>query len=213
MEALATAAIAPAYPDWPETAYPTATVVCEGPGACFASPRELNQALLPGPVIAVNRAIKLSDRIPIDMWALMDDPKPLWEFAGDAIHPEVKFLSGNDMPNIWHWRELLGEDCAGRLYAKEPTYMENLAAVTVDGMAPMLSTIFHVLAWLLKVRARHVRLIGCDMRGAGSPLAGRWNADDDEDFKFRWEIERVLLAHCVRQYRARGARLERWLLS
>ncbi len=202
--------LAPSCPDFPEKVYRQATIVCEGPGACEASPLELAQALLDGPVIAVNRAIALSDRIPIDFWAMMDEPKMLWDWGIEQAHASVKFLSGDDYPNIWLWRELLGEDCGGRLYVRSPTYMEALAEVSVDGAAPMMPTLFHVFAWLLQVGVKDVRLIGCDMRGQGSPLSPEWSPIEDEAHQLRWGIERFMVARSIKEYRKRGARLKRW---
>lgn len=204
------APLAPSCPDFPETPYRQATVVCEGPGACFASPLELALACLPGPIIAVNRAIRFADRLPIDVWASMDDPRHLWGWAEPYLDPTTKLFSGNDFPNIWLWREILGEDAGGRLYTRSPTYMEELAEVAVDGAAPMMPTLFHVLAWLLQVGVREVRLVGCDMAGTGSPLMECWDPVENEEHQSRWGIERTLLALSIRQFRARGARLSRW---
>jgi len=202
--------LAPSCHDFPETKYREATIVCEGPGACFASPRELAVACLTGPIIAVNRAIALGDRIPIDVWATLDDPTALWEEWHEHVHPDAKLFSGNDFPNIWRWRMILGEDGAGRLYTRTPTYMEELKEFSEDGAAPMMPTLFHALAWCLQVGVRHVRLLGCDMRGSGSPLAESWAPEEDETFKVRWEIERKMLALSTKEFRKRGARLERW---
>ena len=202
--------LAPSCPGFPETKYRSATIVCEGPGACLAGALELNQACLPGPIIAVNRAIGLSDRLPIDVWATMDDPLMLWEEWKGSLHEKAKLFSGNDFPNIWRWRMILGEDGSGRLYTRTPTYMEDFKDFTDTGEAPMMPTLFHVLAWCLQVGVKEVRLIGCDMRGTGSPLAGNWDAEEDTTYKIRWEIERRMLALSTKEFRKRGARLERW---
>lgn len=204
-------ALPPSCPDFPETKYRQATIVCEGPGACQVSALELAQACLPGPVIAVNRAIAFSGRLPIDVWATLDDPHVLWRDWSGHLHPGAKLFSGNDCPNIWMWREILGEDAGGRLYVRSPTYMEDLAEVAVDGAAPMMPTLFHALAWLLQVGCREVRLVGCDMIGTGSPLMESWSPTNDAEHQSRWDIERKLLALSIRQFRARGARLTRWL--
>lgn len=211
MLATATAApLAPAYPLFPETRYRQATVVCEGPSACLASQEALRAALLPGPVIAVNRALAFSQTIPVDVWATMDDPRFLWEWGQEHLHPTTKLFSGSDAPNIWIWRELLGDDAGGRLYARKATYMDELAEYSSDGLAPMLPTIFHVLAWLLQVGAKHVRLVGCDMAGKGSPIGPEWDPFPDQGHALRWSVERELLALSMKHYRARGARIERW---
>jgi hypothetical protein len=208
----------PACPDFPERKYLEATVVCEGPSACRASPTRLREALLPGPVIAVNRALAFSQALPIDVWATMDDPRFLWGWGQEHLHGETKLFSGNDVPNIWLWRELLGETGGDRLYARPPTYMGEdqdpgetppEALLWSDGKAPMVPTIFHALAWLLQVGVKRVRLIGCDMQGSGSPIGPDWNPEDDEGHALRWAVERYFMAHSFRHYRAKGARIER----
>jgi hypothetical protein len=73
-----------------------------------------------------------------------------------------------------------------------------------------MPTLFHALVWLIQVGVKHVRLIGCDMTGTDSPLMATWSTETNEDFRYRWALERIMLAHTIRQYRARGARLERW---
>lgn len=207
-------ALAPVYAAiWPERPLERVTVVCEGPSACEASPDQLFSACLNGPIVAVNRAIAFSDVLPVDAWATMDDPRFLWDWAQAYLHPTTKLFSGDDTPNILLWRDILTDDGLGRLYTRPPTYMDELAEASEDGKAPMLPTLFHTLAWLLQVGAKHVRLVGCDMQGSGSPLGPEWDPFPDEGHVLRWNVERELLAHSTKHYRARGARIERWQMS
>ena len=208
--ALTEAPLAPACPDFPETRYEAATVICEGPSACQASPEALRAALLDGPVMAVNRALAFSGAVPVDVWATMDDPRFLWTDYQESLHPAAKLFSGHDVPNIWIWREILGEECGGRLYTRTPAYMEDMAEFTDDGKAPMAPTIFHALAWLLQVGVKRVRLVGCDMAGRGSPIGLEWDPIPDLAHELRWNVERGMLALSMKHYRARGARIERW---
>jgi len=185
-------------------------VVCEGPSACYASSEALLGALLPGPCVAVNRAIMFSDVIPFDAWATMDDPRNLWGMAKKHLHERTKLFSGDEAPNILIWRDILGDD-VGKLYTRSPTYMDELTGS--DGLAPMMPTLFHTLAWLLQVGAKRVRLIGCDMEGSGSPIGPEWSPENDRGFHLRWQVEREMLRLSQEHYRARGARIERWQRS
>jgi hypothetical protein len=210
---LATAVRPPRFPAWPETRHPRATVVCEGPSACLASSEALRASPLDGPVVAVNRAIAFSDRIPFDAWATLDDPRHLWGWAQPHLHQRTKLFSSDGAPNILFWRDILGDANIGRLYTRQPTYMDELADYTEGGQAPMVPTLFHVLAWLLQVGVRHVRLVGCDMDGSGSPLAPTWDRKNDEGHVYRWQVEREFLRLSEKHYRARGARIERWEIT
>lgn len=207
---LATAPRPPRFPTWPEDRHPRATIVCEGPSACLATSEALRASLLDGPVVAVNRAIAFADRLPFDAWATLDDPNHLWGWAQQYLHPKTKLFSSDGTPNILFWRDILGDVNLGRLYTRPPTYMDELADFTESGEAPMVPTLFHVLAWLLQVGVKHVRLVGCDMDGSGSPLAPTWDRVADEGHVYRWQVEREFLRLSQEQYRARGARIEQW---
>jgi hypothetical protein len=159
-------------------------------------------------VVAVNRAIQFADVIPFDCWATLDDPRHLWSWAQPHLHPRAKLFSSDGAPNILFWRDLLGDEQIQRLYTATPTYMDELK--DSEGYPPMLPTLFHVLAWLLRLGVKRVRLVGCDMRGTGSPIAAEWREAEVDGWDYRWEIERELLRLSERKYRAAGARIERW---
>ena len=186
-------------------------VLCEGPGVLEASQADL----LPGPVVAVNRAIALSGVFPIDCWATVDDPRNLWEWSKPYRPRGLKlFTTENTLP-IWH--KLIGVRGVNRkLYAPSPVFMEYVPEtgegyIGEDGKPPMLPTVIHLLGWLKKVGARRVRLFGCDMEGDGSPLDGStYTEQASEGSKFRWQVERALIALCMKMYRKDGSRLERW---
>jgi hypothetical protein len=48
------------------------------------------------------------------------------------------------------------------------------------------------------------------MRGSGTHFLADWSDDADEGYQLRWAVEREMLAHSVRFYRAKGARISRW---
>lgn len=191
------------FPEKPER---SATVVCEGPSACFASPDELHRACLDGPVIAVNRAIHFSDVIPIDVWATTDDPRNLWEWAQPFLPEATKLFTVEDKAFVW---EKLLPDFS-KLYAWHPSSMDAEGLIDEHGLHPLVPTLFPVLAWLLHLGTKHVHLVGVDMAGSGTPFAPDWHEDADEGYQIRWAVEREFLAHSVRFYRAKGARITRW---
>lgn len=158
----------------------------------------------------MNRAIAFSAIVPFDAWATLDDPNHLWEWAKPSLHPRTKLFSSDGAPNILFWRDILGDAGLGRLYTRQPTYMDELADYTDSGEPPMVPTLFHVLAWLLQVGVKRVRLVGCDMDGSGSPIGPTWSSTTDEGHKYRWQVEREFLKFSEKHYRSRQARIERW---
>lgn len=190
--------------DWPETASERCNVLCEGP-----SIQDLDlEDLLDGPVVAVNHTLSLVTKgVPIDVWATVDDPKNLWEWAQPYLEPETKLFSTEN--NLLVWTELLGNE-PERLYVWEPTYMEGF--MDDEGKAPLLPTLSMVFPWLFKVGVRHVRLFGVDMRGSSSHLhqAIPYSDDEDDGWDLRWDVERRLLAVTMRKFRELGGRIERW---
>lgn len=197
--------LAPLYPSFPEKGYTYANVLCEGPSIL----RVLEKDLLPGPTIAINHALALSWRLPVDFWATVDHPKILWDWS-EPYRPEgLKVFSTEN--NVLFWIELLGEDGFDRsFYGCPPTYMDHME--TAEVKAPVLPTVMPVVAWLFRQKTiRHVRLFGCDMVGQNSPLSAVGFQDvEDEGWEYRWTIERQLIYLATLQYRSRGKRLDRW---
>ena len=157
--------------------------------------------------MAVNRAIAYGAEIPIDIWATTDDPRVLWEAAQPHLRPDVGFFT--TVNNLLVWRDL-GVD-VGRLYHWRSTYMDDLRLEGED-TGPLIPTIFPVLAWLLHMGTKEVRLLGADMLGSGTPGID-YEPVADEGHQMRWEVERTMLAASMRQYRLRGARIRRWQQS
>ena len=196
---------------WPEAPQDAANVLCEGPSVLGASRSDL----LPGPVLAVNRAIALSETFPIDFWASSDDPRNLWEWAKPYFPSGCKILSVDNNIPVWH--RLLGHRTTNRkLYAPDPTFMDrvdetNEGYIGSDGKAPLVPTVMHAIGWLYRLGVKRVRLFGCDMRGEGSPLGSiPWQEAESDGTKFRWGVERTMLGLSMKGYRKTDQRLERW---
>lgn len=192
---------------------PTGTrynVLCAGP----SSPYVRSTDLIDGPLIAINRAIRTS--LPVWCWAAIDDPVLLYPWW-----PEV--FARRDMwyftLDAWLWRlERLGV-CLERCFSAEPVYLafpdqrgEVILLEDRRGRRGSLPTITKVLGWLTaRLGAREIRVLGCDMHGEGSiwsadthPVRPSRQADLD-----RWEMERFMLARCIRIARGMGTRIYR----
>lgn len=199
------------YPSWPEIPALSVNVLCEGPSISEVSERDL----LDGPVIAINHAIALSRALPIDFWAKVDRPDILWRWARQHLGRQVKIFTTEN--NILLWEEIIGRQVNDRLYAHRSTFMvptkdDPDGFLSDDGKHALLPTLTHLLGWLYGIPGvQRVRLFGVDMRGSGSPLAEEaFSEDMDSGWKFRWIVERRLLALSARQFRRCGKRIERW---
>jgi len=198
---------------WPELKFPDANVLCEGPSIEKVRAKDL----LYGPTIAVNHALALSGRLPIDCWATIDHPMNLWEWGKDYLRDEVKLFTTEN--NLLLWEKAIGEDEVNkRIYALKPTYMESVngspALLGANGKPALIPTLIHVLGWLSHMGTKRVRIFGSDMYGSGSNLSFLpFSESEDIGWKCRWAVERRLLALSMKQYRNRGQRLERWAQS
>lgn len=188
--------IKPLWPSWPEKPWPEANLLLEGPSILWMQERHL----LFGPTVAVNHAI--SRRVPIDFWATSDHPDKLWEWSKPHRHEDLRYFTTGDK-YLLKLLDLVGTE---RVYAREATVIGKDHDRNANILIP---TIIPTLAWLLACGVKRVRLFGCDMQGTHSPL--HMSLDFREgDSGGRWVVERVLLSHAIRQYRAAGARIERW---
>ena len=185
------------WTDWPETRWDMANVLLEGPSIRGFNPTEL----LIGPVIAVNHALSLP--APVDFWATTDNPARLWAWSEPHRRENLRYFTTDQ--NVGVFSELLPEHYTD-VYSQPFTEMWK-----DDGKPIILPTIIPVLSWLLLVGVKYVRLFGCDMWGSNSPLHSSepWS-EEDPNHSARWKVERTLLSHAMREYRLRGARIERW---
>jgi hypothetical protein len=198
-----TAPLAPRYASWPAREEEIVTVLADGP-SLHESPHRAAESVC-GPVVAVNRALRYSDAIPIDVWAMADDPTNLWDWSDPHRPDGLRYFTVHQ--NLLVWSELVQD--ISRLYCWPKTEM-NEHPKTSNGQYALVPTIFHVLAWLLKLGTKRVRLLGCDMAGSGNPGVD-WKLDEELGWRFRWGAERFFLARSMKHYRARGARIDRWV--
>jgi len=183
---------------WPEMPWPYANVLCEGPSIASLDPGHL----LKGPVLAVNRAIKLAETLRVDFWAISDRPTLLWEWAEPYRKEGLRYFSTDQ--NILPFVPLIGEKRLEKVYTTAPTAIQ----ATKKGYV-ILPTIVPLLGWLLRQGVRRVRVFGADMTGYGTPILNDY-VKESEKARGRWIVERVLFSEAIRAYRERGATLERW---
>lgn len=195
----------PRYPSWPERPEEVVTVVCEGPSAHWNQKKLRRHAK--GPVVAVNRAIAYP--LPVDFWATADDPNKLWEWSQDYLHERTRFFTTHT--SLLAWKGLLPD--IQRVYHWHSSEMREDYLEDENGQYPLIPTLFSVLAWLLHLGVKEVRLIGSDFMGSGTPFLDSWKPLADEDYQARWRVERLYLAHSMKHYRAKGARITRWKTS
>lgn len=196
----------PRYPSWPEQREEVATVICEGPSAHW-NQKKL-RAHAKGPIVAINRAIAYP--IPVDFWATSDDPSRLWEWAQDYLNPKTKLFTTH--VSLMSWKGLVPD--IRRVYHWHASEMREDFLKDENGQYPLIPTLFPVLAWLLHVGVKEVRLLGSDFMGSGTPfIEESWNPMADDDYQARWNVERLYLARSIDHYRAKGARIKRWQKS
>lgn len=179
--------------------WPVANVLCEGPSIEKIDP----DALLLGPTVAVNHALSVPG-VRVDFWATSDDPMNLWEWSEKHRTAGLRYFSTDQNAHIWYG--VLGDRISRLLYSVHMTTMGR----DENGMLIILPTVIPLLAWLLRIGCKRIRVFGADMCGQGSPLVSEWKQDPDRHWRSRWAVERVLFAHAVRTARGMGARIERW---
>lgn len=200
---------APAFAaSWPETPCEAVNVICEGPSS-WRNPERLEESLLEGPVVAINRALAFSGYVPVDLWAAIDDPRNLWEWSTPYLAPETKLFTTDS--KVILWQKYIEPGAMEKLYAWHETPMDEMK--DENGLAPVVPTLFSLLGWLLSTGAKKINLLGADFAGNSSPMLEDWQETPDEGFQLRWGVERKMLALSMRHYRAKGARIERWMLS
>lgn len=188
---------------WPERRWPCVNVLCEGPSILEFDSRDL----LLGPVVAINHALSVPAKAHV--WATTDVPRNLWEWSTPYRRQGLRFLTVDTAlaAVAGAWNVTASEEELSRVYAVEPTEMFTDA----QGIPVILPTLMPTLAWLLKLEVKRVRIFGCDMSGEFGPLSqNAYVSEEGMGWTWRWNVERVLLSHMMRLYRAHGARIERW---
>jgi hypothetical protein len=193
----------------------SANILADGPSIELVREEDF----LEGPVIAINLSIRLlAQGIPISIWAAVDHPDLLWEWAKDylILNPKIEFFVVDN--HIGAWNEVV--DCT-RLYSMKTPFLGEIRQQ--DGKRTLLPTLHTLLAWLWQQEYEHVRIFGADMRGSGSqghfaeggewPNGMQWTPVEDEGYRQRWIVERIALAECMRLYRSKGWRVERFHIS
>lgn len=179
-------------------------VLSDGPSVSLAT----EATLLPGKTLAVNWALRLSERLPVDVWAFVDHPDLLWEIMAPWRTEALELLVCDN-----HLIEVVDlVPASTKIYSAITPFMGE--DKNRKGQRVLLPTIFVALAWLYRIGATHVRVFGADMKGAGTDLSTyeilKYRDEEDEGQAHRWRLERGGFAEAIRLFRADGRRLERF---
>jgi hypothetical protein len=157
-----------------------------------------------GTTVAINRAISIRNRVPIDVWAVWDDPNKLFELGyGEHVYPPLQIWVG---PNRFQEQYLAA---MGRV---EPPEWERLLHPliglrampwgTADGehetLGAVQRTVFSLVYGIEKavdLGARHIRIFGADM--AGPWAEGKTETECVLAYGERWTWERETLRRCI----------------
>lgn len=157
--------------------------------------------------VAINRAISIRNRVPVDIWACWDHPDRLFEVGyGEHIYPPLV---------IWLGPARFAEFYeAGMGKVEDPAWEEFLHPLiglrsmpygwrTTDAIDELgepqrkaVSTLIYSIEKAVQLGAKHIRIFGADMVGSWSE--GRTEEECEAKWGNRWEWERSQLAECVR---------------
>jgi hypothetical protein len=171
---------------------------------------------IPGaPVIAINRAIDIRDRLPVDIWAFWDDPNRLGQlgYGKYAHHPLTIWLGAN------RFLEFFLAGC-GRI--RRPEWERDLdPRVGFRAMDRGLLhdkikngpragfTLIYVAEKCFALGAKKLRVLSCDMTGGWYPHAGLDEGQSVEKEKWkRWEYEKTKIVELKQVLMREGVEIE-----
>lgn len=172
--------------------------------------------LLKGPVVAINRAISIRNRVPIHIWAVWDHPQRLFDLGYDEyIHPPLQIWLG---PNRFQEFYL-----AALEKVTEPEWEKHLhpeiglrcmpmgaREVEVEGGKKGLKSVFtavYAIEKMVSMGARKIRVLGADMEGSWVP--GKTEEECVELDGDRWSWERDQWAQMEQAAEEIGVEIER----
>lgn len=180
-------------------------LVSAGPSMMQVRPEDL---LAEGMTVAVNRAISMRNRIPIDIWAVWDDPTRLFDLGYQkyVYAPLTIWLGPNRFQEFYlaamglvdppAWEQdldpLIGLRCMPwGVHLKDG---HDLAG-TPCKVAKLVCTLIYAIEKAVELGARHIRIFGADMVGSWSP--GKTEEECKEKWGDRWSWERQVLRECI----------------
>lgn len=186
------------------------TIISSGPSA-----REVTkEKLLDGPVVAVNRAILLREKVPIDIWAVWDHPGKLFKLGYHryTYPPLVVWLGARRFNEFFmaaigktegwpEWYNLfdyrVGFRCMDMGILSDPVRRGYRAAFTL----------VYAVEEAVKQGAKKIRILGADM--SGTWLKGKTEAECMMKEKWdRWAYERQKISEMIEKAKEIGVEVE-----
>ena len=189
------------------------TIISAGPSMMKVTASDL----LKGPVIAINRALSIRNRVPIDIWAVWDHPERLYALGYDKyVYPPLTIWMG---PN--RFQELY---LANMGKVEEPAWETNLhprigirpmpfgwrKSVDEKGKArvKVVFSLIFAIEKAVSLGGQKIRILGADMEGSWrDPLteeeciaAEKWD---------RWKWERAQFGAIIEEAKRIGVDIER----
>jgi hypothetical protein len=180
---------------------PEWNLISAGPSMMQVKPADLLQG---GTTIAINRAISIRNRVPVDIWACWDDPERLFRLGyGEHIYPPLTVwvgprqffhfyeagMRGFDPPE---WERFLHPEIGLRCM---PWGVHDYDHAQLGPVGKTVFTLIYAIEKAVDLGARHIRLMGVDMEGS-------WIDNQTEEecvgaFGDRWVWEREKLEDCI----------------
>jgi len=183
-------------------------ILCEGPSIYKATPADL----LPGPLVAINDAVRLRHLGIPKLWAVIDpvDDKrksAVWLRNRDHLPLPLTVWTPERRKRHWDMIQLpkgLTVETHPRIIPK-PAQKER---DPWDEQAEQL-TVFMTIRECVTHGGKHIRIFGCDMQGKGNCVIG-FNPTETQTEIDRWSNERRKMTKMVARGADKGIKIERW---
>lgn len=181
-------------------------LISSGPSMMKVKPEDL----LPGGMtVAINRALSIRNRVPVDIWAVWDHPNRLFNLGyGKHLYPPLTIWLGTNRFHEFYLADIGMVD--------EPTWEHELHPLIglrsmpwgfrptpgkdLEGkdctVAKTAFTLIYAIEKAVTLGAKHIRIFGADMAGSWSP--GKTEEECVAKWGDRWEWERDQLEGCIR---------------
>jgi hypothetical protein len=165
-------------------------IISAGPSMMLVKPVDLLDDAV---TVAINRAISVRHRVPVDIWAVWDHPEKLFALGYDRhIHPPLTIWLG---PNRFQefYLAAIGKvpDPAWETFLHPKIGLRSMPfgyRETDTGRAKTVSTLCYAVEKAVMLGAKHVRIFGADMEGSWSE--GKSEKECVAQFGDRWSWER-----------------------
>lgn len=179
------------------------TMISAGPSMVKVTASDI----LKGPVVAINRAISIRHRVPVNIWAVWDHPDRLFGLGYDKyIYPPLQvwlgpnrfqecYLSALGRVEEPEWEGVFDPEIGFRCLPFG--FRENL-----DGKDKTVFTLIYAIEKAVSMGARKIKVLGADMIGSWAP--GKSEEECVKDYGERWSWERWQFSEMVKAAETAG---------